>query len=70
MHSQDWFETHLMIAAEEARNMGFVQTNLALLDVLRSARKVRAKQGKTHACKSTAPNQNWCNEDTLDQARL
>ena len=38
MCAQEWFETKVMIAAEEARRGGFEQTYLALLDVLRTSR--------------------------------
>lgn len=38
MPTTEWFETQVMIAAEEARRAGFSQTYLALLDVLRASR--------------------------------
>ena len=38
MPTTEWFETKVMIAAEEARRAGFSQTQSALLDVLRSSR--------------------------------
>ncbi len=36
--AQQCFETKLMIAAEQARQAGFTQTYLSLLDVLRVSR--------------------------------
>lgn len=38
MPTNEWFETRVMIAAEEARRAGFSQTYLALLDLLRASR--------------------------------
>ena len=56
MHSQDWFETQLMIAADEARRMGFDHTNLALLDVLRAALKVSATPDNTRCLQTRCTN--------------
>ena len=47
MSAQEWFETQLMIAAENARRGGFVQTHNALLDVLRAARDSTAVSERT-----------------------
>lgn len=38
MSTTECFETKVMIAAEEARRAGFIQTHAALLDVLRASR--------------------------------
>lgn len=38
MPTKEWFETRVMIAAEDARRAGFGQTYAALLDVLRASR--------------------------------
>lgn len=38
MPTQEWFEVQVMVAAEEARQAGFEQTYLALVDVLRASR--------------------------------
>ncbi|WP_299751801.1 hypothetical protein [uncultured Tateyamaria sp.] len=38
MSAQEWFEFKVMVAAEDARKAGYIQTHLALLDVLRASR--------------------------------
>ena len=38
MPTQEWFEVRVLMAAEEARQAGFEQTYLALVDVLRTSR--------------------------------
>ncbi|WP_299751753.1 hypothetical protein [uncultured Tateyamaria sp.] len=38
MSAREWFEFKVMVAAEDARKAGYIQTHLALLDVLRASR--------------------------------
>lgn len=65
MDSQEWFKANLVIAAEEARRIGFLQTHLALLGVLQAAQKTGGATADKQASRTPTQHENCCNKNTL-----